>query len=168
MCEFNIEVYNMAITYVNLNRPTRCGGMYKEIGYTVRVRDKSKFFSIPKYGEQLAFKKAKAFEEQRQKELILEGKPLRFKSKLQSPIPGLTLVYLSKDKQFKFIIRLNNDNNKIVKQINLTNDYSIFEDVVALYKLLATKLNVAFDNNCTSDVLYAYYLVRRKEVSEIV
>lgn len=159
----------MAITYVNMMRPTRCGGRYKEIGYAVRVRNKSKFFSITKYGDELAFRKAKTFEEQQLNELLLEGNPLRFKSKVPSPIPGLSLVYLSKENQFKFVIRLKSNTASIVKQISLTHDYGIFDDIINLYKLLATRLGVYIDEvNCTKEMLYAYYLVRRQEVSKIM
>jgi len=141
----------MSIVKVDMNRPTKCGGLYREYGYTVKVRNKARFFSITKYGEELAWKKAKITEEQMLSDLINEGNPLRHKSQ-EGSIKGISIVFNKRYGTFCCVIRVPNNEGVMTRtQVSIERNKDWYKQVFKIYKeklKLIRTTPVKYNNRC--------------------
>ena len=94
----------MGITIYEYDR-----GNYIETLVRAKVRTKSRYWSIDKYGQKTALKLAKKWQESTTKELLKAGNPVRPLRYASSGIEGLSVIYNKKHDSFNVIINYINE-----------------------------------------------------------
>ncbi len=96
----------MGITIYEYDR-----GHYIEKLVRAKVREKSRYWSVDKYGQDKALKLAKKWQESITKELLKSGNPVRPLKYASSGVEGLSVTYSKKNNSFNVIINYINEDN---------------------------------------------------------
>ena len=95
----------MGITIYEYDR-----GHYIEKLVRAKVRTKSRYWSVDKYGQNKALRLAKKWQESTTKELLKAGNPVRPLRYASSGVEGLSVTYSKKNDSFNVIINYINEN----------------------------------------------------------